>query len=166
MTERSVVTGTGVLEQVAAVFDGNVIFLRGFSAGIESETRLGRLPNGQERDSPITLLAEMPAWEGSHRSRGCEQDFSYSVGALVGAFAARAGIDTDALFVRLASAGDEQDYGLHDLEVRTPFGQPASLKTRADWQLAKSIVERETPMPPVIDSRLRRMIEAAQNLID
>jgi len=45
----------------------------------------------------------MPAWEGSHRMRGHEQDFVYSIGAVVGAFAQRAGMNVDELYGRLSA---------------------------------------------------------------
>lgn len=120
---RSNVTGIEVLEQVAALFGSEPMFLKGFGAGVESETWDGRRPNPRGKDSPITLLAEMPAWEGSHRLRGREQDLRYSIGALVGAFATRAGIDTEKLYDRLAGSETSVPQGL-------VYTQQASLDTR------------------------------------
>ncbi len=48
----------------------------------------------------------MPAWEGSHRMRRQEQDLAYSIGAVVGAFAQRAGINVDELYDRFSSVPD------------------------------------------------------------
>ncbi len=47
--------------------------------------------------SPLTVVIETPAWEGSHRGRHNEHDFVYSLGVLVGAFAGRQGIDIEQL---------------------------------------------------------------------
>jgi hypothetical protein len=90
--ERSSVTGTELLDETIQVFEGRRMFWRGFAAGLESES-LDRNTLSQTIDSPITLLSEMPAWEGSHRSRRHEQDFEYSIGAVVAAFALRDGRD-------------------------------------------------------------------------
>lgn len=123
---RNSVTGLDALEIVAAVFKGEPLFLRGFSAGVESETWEGRPPKERRTDSPITLLAEMPAWEGSNALRMHEQDFRYSVGAIVGAFATRAGFDTEELYDRLAH---EESEDLHGMRQFGDF-QQASLETR------------------------------------
>ncbi len=106
--QRRRVTGTEALEEVAAVFGGDFLFLKGFGAGVESETLTGRVPNERRTDSPITMLAEMPAWEGSRRQLHREQDFRYSVGALVGAFAVRSGLDTDELYDQFVAQAPEE----------------------------------------------------------
>lgn len=50
----------------------------------------------------------MPAWEGSHRLRMYEQDLAYSIGAVVGAFAQRAGMNVDELHDHFSPAPDKQ----------------------------------------------------------
>lgn len=105
---RSIVTGEEDVERIAALFVGNQLFLRGLGAGVESETWPGREEDERFRDSPIWLIATMPAWEGSHRMRGREQDLAYSIGAVVGAFAQRAGMNVDELHDRLIALPDLQ----------------------------------------------------------
>jgi hypothetical protein len=45
--------------------------------------------------SPISRIAEMPAWEGSHAGRYLEHDPIYSIGAIAGAFLTVEGVDID-----------------------------------------------------------------------
>ena len=108
LERRSLVTGVEDVERIAELFVGNKLFLRGLGAGVESETWPGREEDERLRDSPIRLIATMPAWEGSHRMRGHEQDLAYSIGAVVGAVAQRAEMDVQELHERLSTRQAQQ----------------------------------------------------------
>jgi hypothetical protein len=100
---RPEVTGIEHIEQIANMFVGNPLFINGLAAGEASERWSGRPPRQTfEKDSPVALLASMTAWEGEARLKGRELDLAFSVGAVVGAFATRQGVDVWELQKRLS----------------------------------------------------------------
>lgn len=107
ITKKSSVSGIDAVNDLVNMFSEDELFRKGFGAGIEAETYPNRTPDPTGKDSPITIIAGMPAWEGSHRLRRREQDLRYSIGALAGAFATRAGLDTDEITDRMIGVDHE-----------------------------------------------------------
>lgn len=98
-TFRSLESNIEIIQRVISLFKDTEDFeiaTRGLAAGVEAITYSNRADE-YGRTSPITRLASMPAWEGSHRDRKREQDLVYSLAAIVGAFAEIEGLDIDEL---------------------------------------------------------------------
>lgn len=105
---RPEVSGVEHVEQIANMFAGNELFVKGLGYGAESEHWAGRPPRQAfDKDSPVALIASMQAWEGEQRLKRREQDLVFSIGAVVGAFATRAGVDVFELQDRLSTSVTE-----------------------------------------------------------